>query len=218
MRRRRNSSELPVAGDVKSEVLPPITEQHDESVYDETDSPHDRLSSDSHDSSAQEEPSNSLQYDKLKKCDNKKSFSGLISKIMKQSRTAKMWKEEAATTKSNFYMGRGRPRLSKARSLPTDRKSFFESRSISTDQGYESSEAICAVCRQDSSEEEETASRCSSCTAPEKFFRRSHSSPSMSHQSLLACRQKMANRHWQWFLRSSSSAWQNFNTHKTYCY
>ena len=148
---------------------------------------------------------------KLKKSDSKKSFSGIISKIMKQNRTAKLWKDEAVATKLTFK--KGKPKFVKTRSLPSDTKGFFDSRSISADQGYES------TCSRDSSEDDDTASECSSCCVSDRrIIRRSFSAPGMGTHDLKLNRQRMACRHWQWLLRSSSSTWQSFNTHKTYCY
>lgn len=151
------------------------------------------------------------------KLKRKKSFSGIISKIMTQNRTAKLWKEEAAATMTKFK--NGRPKFLKSISLPNDRKGFLESRSLSADQGYESSDAIAAAYLHDSSEEDDAISECNYCGLSERRrFRRSMSAPGVGSQDLLDSRQKMACRHWQWFLRSSSSTWQSFNTHKVFCY
>ena len=125
---------------------------------------------------------------KLKRSDSKKSFSGLISKMMKQNKAAKLWKLETDKTRENFHptgysIGTDSPtknpkKFHKSRSLPGGHKSFKElltsskrksaqSLSISpTDLGYESSEQLCNSCDRrgssssGSSSEEDNCSKC----------------------------------------------------------
>lgn len=152
------------------------------------------------------------------KSDTKKSFSGIISKIVKQNRTTKLWSSETAETKKSFEK---KPKYVKSNSLPGDMKPFPEFRSTSADLGYESSDHInCETCSQCSSEDDECNRKqdCRRYFQPElKKFRRSFSAPGMT-QGSAESRQKMATRHWQWYLRSSSSTWESFNTDKVYCY
>lgn len=140
----------------------------------------------------------------------------MISKIMKQNRTTKLWKEEATATKLSFK--KNKPKFFRSISLTSDRKKgFFESRSVSADLGYESSDTIHTTNYHDSSEEDEE--ECNYCYCCERrTFRRSMSAPVPGTQGSDVQSQKKACRHWQWYLRSSSSNWHNFNTHNFYCY